>query len=134
MGRIITLEGDETVALLAESHFHSLGLDNVNVVVGHFQDTLDDVLNLHGPINYVFVDADKNEQEVLQYFEKIYPLLSNRAVLIFDDIYWSSGMERAWKAIKRDPRVKVSVDLLALGVCIIDRDSDRKETFRIPIG
>jgi len=92
------------------------------------------VLNQHGPIDYVFVDADKDEQEVLQYFEKIYPFLSSRAVLVFDDIYWSRGMERAWKTIERDARVKVSVDLLALGVCIIDRDLDRKETFRIPIG
>lgn len=133
-GKLITLEGDETMASLAERHFRSLGLDRVMVVTGQFQNTLDGVLNEHGPIDYVFVDADKDEKTVLQYFERIYPFLSPRAVLVFDDIHWSSSMEDAWKKIERDERVKVSIDLTALGVCIVDRDLNGKECFKVPVG
>jgi predicted O-methyltransferase YrrM len=133
-GRLITLEGDPTLAALATRHFQSLGLDNVTVVVGRFQDTLDRVLQEHGLINFVFFDGDKNQERLLGRLEQLYPFLSARAVLVFDDIYWSSEMERAWKVIERDERVNVSIDTLAVGVCLIDRDVPRKECFKIPIG
>jgi predicted O-methyltransferase YrrM len=133
-GRLITLEGDETMASLAKKHFQSLDLDTVTVVTGQFQNILDGVLNEHGSIDYVFVDADKDEKAVLGYFAQIYPFLSPRAVLVFDDIHWSRSMETAWKTINTDERVKISIDLTALGVCIIDRDLNWKECFKVPIG
>jgi predicted O-methyltransferase YrrM len=134
-GKLITLEGDETMSSLAKRNSQLLGLDNVlSIVTDRFQDTLNSVLNEHGPVDYVFVDADKDEKTVLEYFEEIYPFLSSRAVLVFDDIYWSNGMEKAWKAIESGERVQTSVDLRALGVCIVDRGLNRKERFRIPVG
>ena len=87
LGRLITLEGDKTMASLACKHFQLLGLSNTSVVVGRFQNTLNRVLNEYGPIDYVFVDADKDGKTVLQYFDQIYPFLSRRAVIFFDDIY-----------------------------------------------
>ena len=90
---------------------------------------------LYGALkNTLRLRVTPEEKAVTGYFEQIYPFPSPKAILIFDDICWSRGRENARKTIKRDERVKVSVDLEALGICLIDCDFDKKECFRIPIG
>lgn len=131
-GKIVTLEGAESLALLAKKNFQTLGLDDVVVVIGRFQDTLDKVLDEHGMIDFVYIDGHHDEKETLAYFEKVFPFLSERAVIIFDDIGWSNGMKIAWKAIETDKRVKISVDLSKFGVCLIDNRIVKKKIFKIP--
>jgi len=132
-GKIITLEGAESLAGLAEEHFQRLGLDNVDVVVGLFQDNLKSVLKERGPINYAFVDGHHQEEPTLTYFREILPFLSERSVVIFDDISWSEGMKRAWSTIKAHESVKVCVDLVYVGICIIDRTTEGKVSFMMRI-
>jgi len=132
-GRIVSLEGAESLARLAEGHFQRLGLDNVDVVVGLFQDNLKNVLKEHGPIDYAFVDGHHQEEPTLAYFREILPFLSERAVLVFDDISWSDGMKRAWSTIKAHESIKVCVDLAYVGICIIDRTTEGKVSFTMRI-
>jgi predicted O-methyltransferase YrrM len=132
-GRIITLEGSESLASLANQNFQTLGLDNVSVVVGRFQDTLDNVLNEQGPIDYAFIDGHHDEKATLAYFWQIYPFLTSSAVLVFDDISWSKGMQRAWNAIEVDERVNISINLSDIGICLIDSDIPSKTSFKIPM-
>ncbi len=132
-GRIITLEGADALASLAKQHFQSLGLDNASVVSGRFQDTLDKVLSQHGPVDFAFIDGHHDEKATLAYFDQIFPSLSQRAVLVFDDISWSNGMKRAWRALETDQRVKISLDLTVLGICVTDSTLERKRNFKIPM-
>jgi len=132
-GRIVSLEGAESLARLAEGHFLNLGLDNVDVVVGLFQDTLKNVLEENRPIDYAFVDGHHQEEPTLAYFREILPFLSERSVVIFDDISWSEGMKRAWSTIKEHESVKVCVDLVYVGICIIDRTTEGKVSFTMRI-
>lgn len=127
-GGIVTLEGAESSAALARENFQGLDLDNVTTVVGRFQDTLDGVLDRYGPIDLAFIDGHHDEQATLAYFEQIYPSLSERAVLVFDDISWSEGMERAWSAIEADTRVELSVGLSQLGICFLDSGAGQRES------
>ena len=132
-GRLVSLEGAESLARLAEGYFKKLGFDNIEVVVGLFQNTLKDVLEKNAPIDYAFVDGHHQEEPTIGYFRQILPFLSDRAVLIFDDISWSDGMKRAWSTIKAYESVKVCVDLSYVGICIIDNSKDRKENYKIDI-
>jgi predicted O-methyltransferase YrrM len=132
-GRIVTLEGADSLASLAKGHLQSLSLDNVSVVTGRFQDTLSGVLDTCGPVNYAFIDGHHDEQATLTYFGQIIPFLSERAIMIFDDISWSEGMKRAWDTIKADERVNISVDLEFMGICIVDSEIDRRQMIRIPM-
>ena len=132
-GKIVTMEGAASLAELAKQHFQELGLDNVSLLLGRFQDTLGEVLNVQESIDYAFIDGHHDEEATLAYFERLYPFLSKRALLIFDDISWSRGMKRAWKAIERDKRVKISVDLLVVGIGIIDAEIETKQSIKIPI-
>lgn len=133
MGKIVTLEGAKSLASLAERHFQALGLDNANIVIGRFQDTLGEVLNAYKSVDYVFIDGHHDEKATLAYYEQIKPFLSERALLVFDDISWSEGMKGAWKTIMADERVKISVDLRQIGVCIIDSRIDGRKNIMIPM-
>ena len=130
-GKILTLEGAESLAAIASQNFSTLGLDNVNIVIGCFQDTLKSTLSKLGHIDFVFIDGHHNETATLQYFEQISHSLSKKAILVFDDISWSAEMKRAWNNIIMDKRIKISFDLHKLGICIVDEDIKDAEKFKL---
>jgi len=132
-GNLVTLEGDTSLAALAESNLQELGLDNVSVVQGKFADTLDGVLARNGPVDYVFVDGHHDEQATLAYFEQIKPYLAAKAIVIFDDISWSAGMRRAWRQIEQSEDVNLSADLENIGICVMDKEIRRKQQVKIPM-
>jgi predicted O-methyltransferase YrrM len=118
-GRLYTLEGAVPLARMAEHNLAGLALDRVAVTVGRFKDTLPGVLRECGPVDLAFIDGHHDEQATLAYFEQLLPHLSPRAVLMFDDIHWSPGMQRAWRAIAAHRRCDLSVDLQQIGLCVI---------------
>jgi hypothetical protein len=118
-GTIVTLEGAKSLAALAERNFEKLGLDNARVVVGRFQDTLGGVLDEYGRMDLAFIDGHHDEKATIEYYRQILPFLSERAIVVFDDINWSAGMNRAWKTIIADDRVGISVDLRQIGICVL---------------
>jgi predicted O-methyltransferase YrrM len=133
-GRILTLEGSESSASLARENFGKLGLEGIEVVLGRFQDTLQEVLHQNGTIDYVFIDGHHDELATLSYFREIYPHLAEGAILVLDDISWSSGMQRAWDAIKKDNRLKACVDLMSVGICVFTKSAASEVTcHKIPI-
>ena len=133
IGRMITLEGADELASYAINHFEQLKLDNVKVISGRFQDTLDGVLQSNQPIDYVYIDGHHDEIATIKYFTQILPFLNEHSIIILDDISWSKGMNRAWEIIKRNEKVKVSIDLKRIGVCLINGDNNRSECIKIPM-
>lgn len=123
-GKLITLEGAETLASLAKHNLNNMGLDVATICVGRFQDNLNGILTSHSPINFAFIDGHHNEHATLTYFEQILPYLSLESVLVFDDIYWSEGMARAWNKVQTHRQVYLSVDLGNVGICGV-RNTDR---------
>lgn len=117
-GRLTTLEGAPALAELSRRHLDSLGLaDRADIVLGRFEDTLPIVLAERRPFDFVFIDGHHDEAATLAYFEQIHPHLAPGAIVVFDDIDWSRGMKRAWRALAADSRLPVAVDLGRLGVC-----------------
>ena len=54
----------------------------------------------------------------VRYFEDILPFLSEGAILLCDDISWYEEMKRAWESIRIHKRVKTSLDLGVVGLCV----------------
>jgi predicted O-methyltransferase YrrM len=117
-GRLVTLEGSQAIASLAEKNLDSLRLDNAAVVCGKFSDSLPCVLKGHPAPDYVFIDGHHDEKATIGYYEQLLPALSPGAILIFDDISWSEGMKRAWKKISRDKNTVCSINLRMIGICL----------------
>jgi len=117
-GRLITLEGSDGLAQVAHRNLDSLGMDNVEVRVGRFQEVLTPALQTQKPVDFIFVDGHHDERATINYFEQVTPYLASNALVIFDDIRWSDGMARAWNAIRNDPRVLRSLSVGDFGICI----------------
>lgn len=130
-GSITTMEGAASLASLSEKNLLKLGLNNAIVVCGRFQDNLDRLLNEKRPINYAFIDGHHDEVAAISYFESFVPNLSNKAIIVFDDISWSNGMRRAWKKIIENENIKFSVDLSLMRICLLDGDLERRLGFKI---
>lgn len=131
-GRVITLEGAEALVSLSSQNFQKLQLDNITVVGGRFQDTLHKTISDTIPIDYAFIDGHHDQQATIHYFETLLPNLADKALVIFDDINWSPGMQSAWQKIIHHPKIKLSIDLHAIGVCVLDREIKNKLHFQIP--
>jgi len=132
-GRVFTCEGAESLASSAEENFERLGLENVSVRVGRFQDILGDLLREIGHLDFGFMDGHHEEQATLAYFKQLCPYLTANSVLVLDDISWSRGMRRAWDSIAADERTAISADLMRAGVCIITSSPVEKISIRMPL-
>lgn len=113
---LVTLEGADSIAKLAEDTLKGVGLsERAEVVVGPFHDTLDDTLR-RGTYDLVFVDGHHDRDSTIDYWHRIRPRLSPSAIVLFDDIRWSAGMEEAWSKIVSDPNLSWSLDLDSVGI------------------
>ncbi|MDX6689859.1 MAG: hypothetical protein QOG15_1316 [Solirubrobacteraceae bacterium] len=84
-GRIITCELDDACADVAERHIAGAGMaDRIAVRRGP---ALVTVNALDGPFDVVFIDADKKGYH--DYYEAVLPKLSERGVIVVDNVLWS---------------------------------------------
>ena len=121
VGMLLTFEGAEAAARIADEGFQALGLQaHVRVIVGRFADTLPGRLEGIAPIAYAFIDGHHEEQATLAYYAMLVPHLAPRALIVFDDIRWSPGMTRAWRTIADDGGSTVSVDCGSVGLALRD--------------
>jgi predicted O-methyltransferase YrrM len=130
-GRVFTLEGAPAVAEAADRNLRSLGPLDVTVVTGDFDETLLPLLGRLPPVELAFVDGNHRREPTLRYFDVLLRHSARSAVLIFDDIHWSEEMEAAWAAIKRDPRVYLTIDLFFIGIVFLRDEFKVKQDFII---
>jgi predicted O-methyltransferase YrrM len=99
-GRVVTLERDPTRAGQARDYLERAGVaDRVELVEGDARDTIEQV---EGPFDLLFVDGTKGEYR--DYIELAEPKLSERALLVIDNLLMSGevaapeGSETQWSA------------------------------------
>ncbi len=130
---IYTLEGSENVAAVAQKNFTEFGGTQPSVVVGNFDDTLSTVLPQDGESFMIYIDGNHTYEATVRYFKMILPLMREGDFIVFDDIYWSPDMARAWNEIKNHPKVNLSIDLYQLGVIFSNPDFIEKQDFTLSL-
>ncbi|MFM7177236.1 MAG: O-methyltransferase [Bacteroidota bacterium] len=130
--KVITVEGCPKTAAHARDNFSKLGLENIESLVGDFDDQLPSVLNRTNSLGLVYIDGNHTYEATVRYFHTLLPKCGNETCIIFDDIHWSAGMENAWKEISNNSRVTMSVDLFYFGIVFFDSRLS-KEHFKIRI-
>lgn len=126
-GRVITLELREDRAAQAREFFQRAGVaDRVELIQGDARETIEAV---DGPIDLLFVDAAKDEYE--RYIELAEPKLSERAVLVVDNMLMSGEValpedaETQWRGPSLTAARALNAELL---------DSDRWLACVLPVG
>jgi predicted O-methyltransferase YrrM len=113
-GRVITLELREDRARQARDFFERAGVsDRVELIEGDARETIPSV---EGPIDLLFVDATKDQYE--HYIELAGPKLSERAVLVIDNMLMSGevalgeGEPTRWREQSLSAARRLSAELL----------------------
>lgn len=126
-----TIEGCPNIAALAKANFSSLGLENIRQHTGNFDTELAGVLKNMPHPDIVYIDGNHREEPTVRYFEECLPYLRPESIVIFDDVHWTEGMERAWEAVKSHPSVTTTIDLFFIGIAFISPDFKAKQHFTI---
>jgi predicted O-methyltransferase YrrM len=122
---VYTMDGCQSTSEIAHSNFLEAGLENINVLTGSFDESLQTLNNGSIHPGLIFIDGDHRKEPTLRYFDKVADISGNDTVVIIDDIYHSSGMADAWEVIKSNPRVTTTIDIYKMGLVFF-----RKGLFR----
>ncbi len=128
---IITIEGSKAIAEVAARNFAQLHLKNIEQQVGNFDDLLPSGIHHLSSIDLAYIDGNHRYEPTVNYFNQLLPALHNNSVLVFDDIHWSPGMERAWEEIRQHPAVQCTVDIFFLGFVFFRKEFKVKQHFAV---
>ncbi len=117
--KVYTFEGCPNTAALAVQHFKQLSVSTIETVVGNIDVTLPEVLSNVPAVDFVFFDANHRYEPTMNYFRLCLEKAQEESVFIFDDIYWSPGMKKAWDEIKMHPSIGISIDLFFIGIVFL---------------
>jgi len=129
--KVISIEGASEVSAIAQKNIDQLAISNVSLLEGRFEDKLQEVLSDLGDIDFAFIDGNHRLQPTLEYFRQLVSYAAPLSLLVFDDIHWSAEMEAAWKEIKNNQAVSMTIDLFFLGIVLIHPDIKIKQHFTI---
>jgi predicted O-methyltransferase YrrM len=104
------------------------GQRGCRVVNSSFETAFENTLT-NQTFDFVYIDGNHTYEATLKYFHELLKIINENSVLIFDDIYWSAGMTKAWEEIKLHPQVTVTIDLFKMGLVFFRKENKQKEDF-----
>ncbi len=119
--KLVSIEGDP--AVLAQARItldRSVGSRPVRLLEGTFEARLEEALAELGHVDVTFIDGHHAEEATKRYFARIAEACHPGSVVVLDDIYWSPGMAAAWRWVREQPGVTLSLDLYRWGVVFFD--------------
>lgn len=112
----LTIEGVKEKIQIAQELAKKLKINNIHFVNGNFNSALPEVLKKCNKLDFIFFDGNHTQHATLKYFDICLAKAHNNSVFVFDDIHWSSDMEKAWDKIKNHKKVSVSIDVFRMGI------------------
>ena len=116
---IITLEGCPETMNVAENLFKEFNLKNIKTDVGRFEDTLPDII-CNKKFDFIYFDGNHSKKPTIQYFEQCLSTVHDGTLFLFDDIYWSREMEKAWEYVMAHKRVSCTLDIAGWGLVFFE--------------
>jgi predicted O-methyltransferase YrrM len=127
-GEVYTLEGCPNIHSEAVTNTKACECNNVVHINGHFKHTLPELLNKINKPDFAFIDGWHNTEGSLFLFNTLANNISDKGIIVIDDIHWSREMENAWKIIVNHPAVTATIDIFESGIVFFDKNLAR-ETF-----
>jgi predicted O-methyltransferase YrrM len=127
--KIISIEGSHELYKFTELNFKNYFENSkVEFLEGNFDKVLPALLSGMETFDLALVDGNHTYEATLHYFNLLLEETHNDSIIIFDDIYWSEGMKKAWKEIQQNPKVTCSIDIFRWGLVFFRREM-KKEGF-----
>lgn len=129
--KVTTFEGSNAIAKIAGHNHQLLGLTNIDLIEGNFDEELPRWLAQNKKVDFAFIDGNHAYKPTMAYFEALLDVVEDHSILVFDDIHWSKEMEAAWAQISAHPRVTLSIDLFFIGVVFFRKEFAQKQQVSI---
>ncbi len=117
---VVTFEGNSSLINIALTHFEYFAVSNIRLIQGNLDNTLPDFLQNPAKINFVLMDANHRYEPTLRYFSLLTRRISEKGVIVIDDIHHSEEMTCAWHELRNHELVYGSVDLFRCGILFFD--------------
>jgi predicted O-methyltransferase YrrM len=125
--KLTTVEGCSGTHSFARSLLKETGVYLVN---DSFENFLDKNIN-DEKFDLIYIDGNHTYEATIHYFKTLLDHVHNDSVMIFDDIYWSLGMTKAWNEVKAHSSVTVTIDLFKFGIVFFRKENKEKEHFSL---
>lgn len=126
---LYTIEGCPELSTFSKKQFERQHVSNSISITGNFDEELPKVLSSLQNVDLVYFDGNHAYEPTLKYFRMALEKKHAGSIFIFDDIYWSAGMEKAWKEIHTHPEVSLSMDFFQFGIVFFRTEQKNKEHF-----
>jgi predicted O-methyltransferase YrrM len=130
--KIYTIEGSPEISNIAKNVFKHLHLKNIKLLNGKFDNELPLILQKLNKKNIIYIDGNHSYNATLHYFNEIIKFATEQTIIIFDDIYWSKEMKKAWIKIYNSEKISISIDLFWFGI-VFFKKMKHKQHFKIHI-
>jgi len=127
---LVTIEGSEDLCKIADKNISRISL-NFKIMHTLFDDAIDQLIAENQKFDCVFIDGQHEKEATIHYKNRLKPLMTKNAIFIFDDIYWSDGMNQAWKELFIDAEFSYGVDLQLIGVLQKEPGSKKTDLYDI---
>lgn len=124
---IVTIEGSQEKSDYAKNLLHQEGFTDIQFYTGNFDDLLPlKIVELTHPL-LVFIDGNHRYSSTIEYYNILINYANDNTIIIFDDIYWSKEMERAWRYISVNENVRISIDTFYSGIIFFNRELPKQQ-------
>lgn len=130
-GKVISIEGSAQLTEFAAKLAQKNNVKNVEFVRSTFEEALPQVLNSLPTLDFLYIDGNHRYAATIQYFHQALQKIHNDTIIILDDIYWSSGMTKAWNEIKQHPQVTLSIDTFYFGMIFFKKEIIEKKDLKL---
>ena len=129
--KIVTMEESPALAAQALRTFHHLGYTNIHLMEGNFDKNLPSYLNEIEKVGFVFIDVNHRYEPTMNFFHSLLSKSNQDSIFIFGDIHCNIEMEKAWKEIKNNDSVSLTIDLFYIGIVFFKKENKQKENYLI---
>ena len=127
--KITSIEACPNTLALAQKTLDYLKIKQLELINATFEEYLGQ-LEPSRKFDFIYLDGHHAKEPTLAYFNKLLPHMDAAfCIVIIDDIYWSKGMNEAWKTLIKDSSFQLSLDFFQFGVLIRNSALSTKEHY-----
>ena len=127
--KITTVEGNSFFSQFAQQQ-NAKFVENVSYLNHRFEDFF--ASNEIKNFDFIFIDGDHSYEASHAAMRHIMSCCSSDAVILFDDIHWSSDMYKAWKEIIQMKQVHASLETCRWGLVFLSEHITSSHISSIP--
>lgn len=122
---LVTIEGSPEIHKIAKGNLKKFG-SSVKCVQSDF-DSFISQLDNEQVFDLIYIDGNHTYEATIRYFNILKKHISPNGVILFDDIYWSEGMTKAWFEVKANEEFNTTIDLFDFGLVLNNKSQTESQ-------